>query len=82
MDADILAIFEEAKNCTRCYGETPLHVPLPDEKNGGIGAKILFLVERPGRVGTGKSGKISFENEDPTAEFFRDLFSSLSFLLI
>jgi uracil-DNA glycosylase family 4 len=50
---------------------------LPDEKNGGIGAQILFLVERPGRVGTGKSGKISFENEDPTAEFFRDLFSSI-----
>jgi len=77
MDKEILTIFEEAKNCTRCYGNTPLHVPLPDEKNGGINAKILFLVERPGRVGTGKSGRISFENEDPTAKFFRDLFFSI-----
>jgi uracil-DNA glycosylase family 4 len=78
MEKEILTIFEEAKNCTRCYGNTLLHVPLPDEKNGGIHAKILFLVERPGRVGTGKSGRISFENEDPTAKFFRDLFFSIS----
>ncbi len=76
MDKEILEIFIEAKSCGRCYGDVPLHVPLPDEKNGGVGAKILFLVERPGRVGTGKSGRISFENEDPTAEFFRDLFFS------
>lgn len=77
MDKEILTIFSEAKTCRRCYGDIPLHVPLPDEKNGGLGAKILFLVERPGRVGTGKSGRISFENEDPTAEFFRDLFFSI-----
>jgi len=77
MDEEILIIFEEAKKCTRCYGNISLHVPLPDEKNGGIDAKILFLVERPGRIGTGKSGRISFENEDPTAEFFRDLFFSI-----
>lgn len=77
MDKEILTIFIEAKSCRRCYGDIPLHVPLPDEKNGGVGAKILFLVERPGRVGTGKSGRISFENEDPTAEFFRDLFFSI-----
>ena len=74
MDKEILTIFREAKSCGRCYGDVPLHVPVPDEKNGGIGAKILFLVERPGRVGTGMSGKISFENEDPTARLFRDLF--------
>jgi len=77
MDKRILTIFSEAKSCRRCYGETLLHVPLPDEKNGGIGAKILFVVERPGRVGTGKSGRVSFENQDPTAEFFRDLFLSI-----
>jgi uracil-DNA glycosylase family 4 len=77
MDKKILAIFSEAKSCTRCYGDTPLHVPLPDERNGGIGATVLFLVERPGRVGTGKSGRVSFENKDPTAEFFRELFFSI-----
>lgn len=77
MDKEILTIFIEAKLCRRCYGDNPLHIPLPDEKNGSIGAKILFLLERPGRVGTGKSGRISFENVDPTAEFFRDLFFSI-----
>jgi len=77
MDKEILAIFIEAKSCRRCHGDIPLHVPLPDEKNGGVGAKILFLVERPGRIGTGKSGRISFENEDPTAEFFKGLFFSI-----
>lgn len=74
MEKEILNIFIEAKSCRRCYGDTLLHVPLPDEKNGGVGATILFLVERPGRVGTGKSGRVSFENQDPTAVFFRDLF--------
>ena len=77
MDEEIIAIFREAKSCKRCHGDIPLHVPLPDDKNGGVGAKILFLVERPGRIGTGKSGRISFENEDPTAEFFRELFFSI-----
>jgi uracil-DNA glycosylase family 4 len=54
----------------------PLARSAAGKKNGGVNAKILFLVERPGRVGTGKSGRISFENEDPTAKFFRELFFS------
>ena len=77
MDKKIIAIFEEAKVGKRCYGETSLCVPLPDEKNGGIGAKILFINERPGRRGAGKSGRISFDNEDPTARFFKELFLSI-----
>jgi len=77
MDRSILAIFEEAMRCTQCYGKVPLNVPLPDEKNGGIGAKILFVYERPGRRGTGTSGHISFDNKDPTAAFFKKLFSSI-----
>jgi len=76
MSQEMLAIFQEARTCTKCYGRIHLHVPAPDEENGGIGARILFLVERPGRVGTGKSGKISFENDDPTARFFKELFLS------
>lgn len=76
MDKEIIAIFKEAKICKKCYGTTPLCVPLPDEKNGGIGASILFINERPGKKGTGKSGRISFDNEDPTAKFFRELFLS------
>lgn len=76
VDRKIISVFQEARKCTRCYGTVPLHVPLPDEKNGGINAKVLFLVERPGRVGTGKSGRVSFENRDPTAYFFKELFLS------
>ena len=77
LDKKIIAIFEEAKVCKRCYGETRLCVPLPDEKNGDIGARILFINERPGKKGTGKSGRVSFDNEDPTANFFKELFSSI-----
>ena len=74
----IFNIFREAKSCRRCYGDTSLHIPLPDEKNGGLGAKIIFILERPGRVGTSKSDRISFDNEDPTAKFFKKLFSEIN----
>ncbi|HEC64600.1 MAG TPA: hypothetical protein ENI23_04850 [bacterium] len=77
MDKEIIAIFREARICKKCYGTTPLCVPLPDEKNGGIGASILFIYERPGRKGAGKSGQISFDNKDPTARFFKELFLSI-----
>jgi len=77
LDKKIIAIFKEAKICKKCYGTTPLCVPLPDERNGGIGASILFINERPGRRGAGKSGRISFDNEDPTARFFKKLFLSV-----
>jgi len=77
VDREITAIFKEAKVCRRCYGDIPLCVPLPDEKNGGRGASIVFINERPGRKGAGKSDKISFDNEDPTARFFKELFSTI-----
>ena len=77
MDKEIIDIFKEARICKKCYGSTPLHVPLPDEENGGIGASILFINERPGRRGAGKSGQISFDNEDPTARSFKELFLSI-----
>ena len=77
MDKKIIAIFKEAKICKKCYGSTPLRVPLPDEENGDIGASILFIYERPARKGAGKSGRISFDNEDSTARFFKELFSSI-----
>lgn len=77
MEKEIAAVFEEAKVCRRCYGDIPLCVPFPDEKNGGRGASILFINERPGKKGTGKSGRISFDNEDPSARFFKELFSTI-----
>ena len=77
MDREITAIFREAKVCRKCYGDILLCVPFPDKKNGGRGASILFINERPGRKGAGKSGRISFENGDPTARFFKELFSTI-----
>ena len=77
MDKQVIAIFREAKICKKCYESAPLCVPLPDEKNGGVGASILFICERPGRKGAGKSGRIAFDNEDPTARFFKELFLSI-----
>jgi len=77
VEKEITAVFEEAKVCRRCYGDIPLCVPIPDEKNGGREASTLFINERPGRKGAGKSGRISFENEDPTARFFKKLFSTI-----
>jgi len=72
-------IFEEAKNCDLCFGKNPIYVPKPDPKNGFQDVKIMFINERPGRIGTGKSGYISFDNDDPTANFFRECFYSLHY---
>ncbi|MEW6535054.1 MAG: uracil-DNA glycosylase family protein [Candidatus Auribacterota bacterium] len=70
-------LFADAQKCNRCFGEAEIHVPLPDPKNGKSNALIMFINERPGRVGTGKSGYISFENDDPSANHFRYCFEQL-----
>jgi uracil-DNA glycosylase family 4 len=59
--------------CKAANGGHPVLIPKPDNKNGFEGAKIFFVNERPGRTGPGKSDRISFENEDPTALWFREL---------
>ena len=71
-------IFDQAKNCNRCYGDTPIYVPYPDPHNAIETAKIMFLNERPGRIGTGESGYVSFDNNDPSANFFKECFFQLS----
>jgi DNA polymerase len=63
------------EQCQAANGGRPIVIPKPDNQNGSVGAKILFLNERPGRIGPGKSGRISFENDDPTARWFRELCS-------
>lgn len=70
MDREIKEIYDEAIKCQKCYSD--IYVPTPDPNNGGIGAEILFLFERPGRIGT-KSNLVSFDNEDPTAQFAKKL---------
>ena len=54
--------FEKAQSCELCYGGKPICVPLPDPKNGKENVDIMFINERPGRVGTGYSGYVSFDN--------------------
>jgi len=55
-----------------------VHIPKPDIKNGIPGKNILlmFINERPGRIGPGQTDSISFENPDPTAHRFRRLFGA------
>lgn len=70
-------IFQKAQKCKLCYGNVPIYVPLPDPNNGKTNVKIMFVNERPGRIGTGKSGFVSFDNKDPSASHFRDCFLQL-----
>ncbi len=74
---DVDEIFQKAQKCKLCYGSVPIYVPLPDPKNGKTNVRIMFINERPGRIGTGKSGFVSFDNKDRTANHFRDCFSQL-----
>ena len=74
----LVGLFEEARECQRCYPGEDISIPLPDPKNSNGKADILFVNERPGRIGTGNSGFISFDNDDPSAEFFKECFSLIS----
>ena len=50
----------------RKVGEIPIEVPDFDPLDGGIKARVLFLLEKPGPM-AGGSGFISRNNDDPTA---------------
>jgi uracil-DNA glycosylase family 4 len=68
--------FEQYRaECEACNDGKPVYIPEPDAENGFQGSAVMFINERPGRIGPGKSNKISFENEDPTALWFRELFA-------
>ena len=67
-------IAKKARSCTRCYGNKPIYVPLFDPGNSSGKADIVFVNERPNIIGTGESGYVSFENDDPSAAFFRECF--------
>jgi uracil-DNA glycosylase family 4 len=68
--------FEQYRaECEACNGGKPVCIPEPDTKNGFQGSAVMFINERPGRIGSGKSNKMSFENEDPTANWFKELFA-------
>lgn len=52
---------------TQLRKRTGFEVPDFDPDDGGIGAEILFVFEKPGPMASG-SGFISCDNDDPTAE--------------
>jgi len=74
---EVREIFQEAENCSLCNYDK-IKVPLFDPKNGTKNVKIMFVNERPGRIGTGQSGYVSFDNNDKTANLFKDCFEQLS----
>lgn len=74
---DINTCFNKAKTCKLCYGNEPICVPLPDPQNGKKDVEIMFINERPGRIGPGLSGYVSFDNDDPSANHFRECFEQL-----
>jgi uracil-DNA glycosylase len=75
---NIQKVFDEAQNCHKCYGDNLIFVPYPDPYNAQESAQIMVVNERPGRIGTGDSGYVSFDNKDPSAEFFRACFNQLN----
>ncbi|MBN1181813.1 MAG: hypothetical protein JXB49_05960 [Bacteroidales bacterium] len=75
---NIQKLFDKAQDCHKCFGENPIYVPYPDPNNAQETAQIMFVNERPGRIGTGGSGHVSFNNNDPSAEFFKECFTQLN----
>jgi uracil-DNA glycosylase family 4 len=79
MNQNISRFFNKYERACQRFNRGPIHIPKPDQKNGTPGKKIvlMFINERPGRIGPGKSDTISFENPDPSARRFKSLFKKL-----
>ena len=75
-ESDLVNVFKDARKCTRCYPDKDIYVPLPDPRNSVGKSDIMFILVRPGRIGTGESGYVSFDNDDPTADFARECFEA------
>ena len=70
-------LFNSAQKCNRCYHNNDLKVPYFESRNGSKNIKIMFINERPGRVGPGESDLVSQFNNDPSARTFKYLLSLL-----
>ena len=79
MNKSTSIFFSKYKKACERFNQGPIHIPKPDPKNGRPGKNIvlMFINERPGRVGPGQNDLISFENPDPTAHRFKRLFETL-----
>jgi len=80
MNKNISKFFDKYKKDCEKFNDGLVHIPKPDPKNGIPGKNIIlmFINERPGRVGPGESDIISYENDDPTARRFKSLFKTLN----
>jgi len=79
MNKNLSHFFDKYQSRCEEFHGSPIHIPKPDPQNGIPGKNIvlMFINERPGRVGPGASDVISFRNPDPTASRFRRLFTKL-----
>ena len=71
-------LFKIVKSCDRCYSGKEIYAPAPDPNNADDNADIIFINERPGRIGTGESEYVSFDNADPTADFLKNVLNTLN----
>jgi len=68
--------FEQYREqCEACNNGRKVIIPKPDPRNAIKKVEVVFINERPGPVGPRKSGCISFDNEDSSARFFKELFT-------
>lgn len=80
MNNNVSIFFDKYRRICEKFHHSQIHIPKPDPKNGvpGKGIVLMFINERPGRIGTGKSDMISFDNSDPTARHFKYLFNTFN----
>ncbi len=80
MNNSITKFFERYKEKCEKFNRGKINIPKPDPENGTPGKNIIlmFINERPGRVGPGQTGIVSFDNPDPSAQRFKRLFETLS----
>lgn len=74
------AFYDQYEDECKTFNGGPIDIPKPDPKNGVPGKDditLMFINERPGRLGAGKSKLISSENNDPSARRFKHLFDTL-----
>lgn len=71
-------LFNKAQNCALCHVNGDIVVPYFEPRNGSKNVKIMFINERPGRVGPGESNLVSQFNDDPSARTFLELFLPLN----
>lgn len=73
---EIDKLYEEAENCPKikdCYCQkVKLFVPKPDQHFGRKNIKVLFISKQPGPE-TVRTGKISPDNDYPTAKRFKKM---------